>query len=130
MFWIFSCGACGILAPWPGTKLTALALEGKVLTLLDHEEVSSLVLFWLDDTWSFKVDSDWVQLSSNTVYGKNPKAPFIKCKSMVSLVCSFGRNDWRPQQTHPSEETGKRKLLSPTKAQMVTPCFSITAKSP
>ena len=37
MFWIFGCGACEILAPWPGTKLTDLALEGKLLTLLGHQ---------------------------------------------------------------------------------------------
>ena len=32
MFWFFGLEACGILAPWPGIKPAAPALEGKVLT--------------------------------------------------------------------------------------------------
>ena len=32
MFWFFGHQACGILAPWPGIKLTPFALEDKVLT--------------------------------------------------------------------------------------------------
>jgi len=31
-FWLFGFKACGILAPWPGTKPTPGTLEGKVLT--------------------------------------------------------------------------------------------------